>query len=176
MTVAYRVTPELRVKLKEPFGVLLRGSVSETMSQLRILVERERPPVVVSVGDTVSRNLHDAGVSTRVSVTDCRVMRKSIRPVTFQAKKTVCVKNPRGTITEEAVAAVRRALEGADEIHVVVDGEEDLLTLVAVLHAPEGAFVVYGQPREGVVVVRVTSEKKAEAAAFLGAMAVRKAK
>jgi uncharacterized protein (UPF0218 family) len=44
------------------------------------------------------------------------------------------------------------------------------------LYAPVGAFVVYGQPREGVVIVRVTLEKKAEAAGFLGAMAVRKAK
>jgi uncharacterized protein (UPF0218 family) len=103
-------------------------------------------------------------------------MRKPIEPSTFEAKKVVYVENPRGTITEEAAAAVRKALEGAEEVHLVVDGEEDLLTLVAVLHAPVGAFVVYGQPREGVVVVRVTSEKKAEAAAFLGAMAVRKAK
>jgi hypothetical protein len=43
---------------------------------------------------------------------------------------------------------------------VVVDGEEDLLTLVAVLHAPEKSLVVYGQPQEGIVVVRVTKQKK----------------
>jgi uncharacterized protein (UPF0218 family) len=176
MVVVYRVTAELRVKLKEPFGVLLRGSVSETMSKLRALAEKAKPPVVVSVGDTVSRNLHDVGIVPRLAITDCRSMRKSIKPSAFQGKKVVYVENPQGTITEEAAAAVRNALEGADEVHVVVDGEEDLLTLVAVLYAPVGAFVVYGQPHEGVVVVKVTSEKKAEAAAVLGAMAVRKAK
>jgi uncharacterized protein (UPF0218 family) len=176
MVVTFRITPELRTKFKEPFGTLLRGSFSETINKLRILVEREKPPVVVSVGDMVSRNLHAAGLSPRLSITDCKSMRKSIKPSTFEAKKTVCVENPQGTITEEAVAAVRKALESAEEVHVVVDGEEDLLTLVAVLYAPVGAFVVYGQPREGVVIVRVTLEKKAEAAGFLGAMAVRKAK
>jgi len=51
-----------------------------------------------------------------------------------------------------------------------VDGEEDLLTLVAVLHAPENSFIVYGQPREGVVIVKATREKKAEVAEILKAM------
>jgi len=31
---------------------------------------------------------------------------------------------------------------------------------VAVLHAPEKSLVVYGQPQEGIVVVRVTKQKK----------------
>jgi uncharacterized protein (UPF0218 family) len=52
----------------------------------------------------------------------------------------------------------------------VVDGEEDLLTLVAVLYAPENAVVVYGQPYEGIVLVKVSPEKKAEALEFLKAM------
>ena len=63
-----------------------------------------------------------------------------------------------------------------NHVHVVVDGEEDLLTLVAVLYAPEGSFVVYGQPYQGIIVVKVTPEKKAEAKALLNTMAVRKAK
>jgi uncharacterized protein (UPF0218 family) len=62
-------------------------------------------------------------------------------------------------------------------VHVVVDGEEDLLVLVAVLYAPVGGLVVYGQPGEGVVVVRVTDAKRAEALGILKGMEiVRKAK
>ncbi len=53
---------------------------------------------------------------------------------------------------------------------LLVDGEEDLLTLVAVLYAPENALVVYGQPNQGIVVVRVTSKKRAEAERIWGAM------
>jgi len=49
--------------------------------------------------------------------------------------------------------------------------------LITVLYAPENSLVVYGQPREGIVVVKVTPEKKASAANFLKAMKnVRKAK
>ena len=42
----------------------------------------------------------------------------------------------------------------------MVDGEEDLLALVAVLYAPQNSFVVYGQPHCGIVFVKVTSRRK----------------
>ena len=72
---------------------------------------------------------------------------------------------------------MREALESDQNVHIVVDGEEDLLTLIAVLYAPEKSLVVYGQPYVGIVVVEVTSEKQAEAKEILKAMkTVRKAK
>jgi uncharacterized protein (UPF0218 family) len=176
MTVAYSITSELRAKLKKPFGVLVRGSFSETVNKLKAMVAAEQPPLIISVGDTVSRNLHGCGMSPQLSITDCRVMRKSVEPASFEGKKTVCVKNPQGAITEEAILAVRKALRSNEGVHLLVEGEEDLLTLVAVFYSPENSLVVYGQPHEGVVVVKATPEKKAEAAEILGAMAVRKAK
>jgi uncharacterized protein (UPF0218 family) len=68
------------------------------------------------------------------------------------------------------MSMVREALLSEDHTHIVVDGEEDLLTLAAVLFAPDKAFVVYGQPHEGVVVVKVTEEKRAEAQELLDSM------
>jgi len=174
MGVVYAVTPELREKFKEPFGLLLRGTFSETMKQLSSVVKKEKPSRIVSVGDRVSRNLHEHGISPQLSITDNKSLRRRVEPATFQAKKVFHVKNPQGTITEEAIAAVREALRGEEEVHVIVDGEEDLLTLIAVLYAPENTFVLYGQPYEGVVVVKVTAEKKAEAEKFLEAMACSK--
>jgi uncharacterized protein (UPF0218 family) len=177
MSTAYRVTPELRVKFKEPFGVLIRGSFAETMDEMVKMVEREKPPKLVSVGDTVSRNLYERQMNPQLSITDNKRRRKEIKPRIFAGMRIVKVINPQGTITEEAIAVVRRALEGEERVHIIVDGEEDLLTIVAVLYAPEGSFVVYGQPFEGIVVVKVTSEKKAAAEEFLKAMKiVRKAK
>ena len=178
MAVIYCVTSELRKKFKEPFGLLLVGNFSETMTKLKVILEKEKPPVIVSVGDTVSRNLHSHGLKPSLSVTDNQSMRRRVKPSVFENTKIVHVKNPQGTITREAFAAVQKALEKSVEshVHVVVDGEEDLLTVVAVLHAPEGSLVVYGQPYKGIVVVKVTPEKKAEAKALLKAMAVRKAK
>jgi len=42
----------------------------------------------------------------------------------------------------------------------VIKGEEDLLTLPAILLAPLGAIVIYGQKDVGAVVVEVTEEIK----------------
>ncbi len=176
MAVAYNVTPELRVRLKKPFGILVRGSFAETMGKLDAIVEREKPPIIVSVGDAVSRNLHEHRLNPQLLITDNKRMRKRIKPRVFAAK-LFHVKNPQGTITEEAITAIKEALESDERVQIIVDGEEDLLTLVAVLHAPENSLVVYGQPYEGIVVVKVTSEKKAEAEEILKAMeTVRKAK
>jgi len=43
---------------------------------------------------------------------------------------------------------------------VHIKGEEDLLTLPAVLFAPLDSVVCYGQPGKGMVLVKVTEEKK----------------
>jgi uncharacterized protein (UPF0218 family) len=116
-------------------------------------------------------------MSPQLSITDNKRRRRKIKPRIFAGMRIVKVSNPQGTISEEAIAAVRQALEGEGRVHIIVEGEEDLLTIVAVLHAPEKSLVVYGQPFEGIVVVKVTSEKKVEAKNFLKAMkAVRKAK
>ena len=147
------------------------------MREMENRVEREKPPKIVSVGDTVSRNLHEHQITPQLSITDNKRRRKRIKPEVFADKTVVYVKNPQGTITEEAITAIKTALESDEHTHVIVDGEEDLLTLIAVLYAPESSLVVYGQPYAGIVVVKATSEKKAEAAEILKAMeTVRKAK
>jgi len=170
MVAKYNITPELRRKLKEPMGTLIRGSFIETMKRFKDIVEKEKPSNIISVGDTVSKNLAKNHMLPQLSIVDNRVMRRSIQPIPLAAKKTIYVKNPPGTITEEALKAIQEALKSNSRVKIVVDGEEDLLTLIAVLCAPENSFVVYGQPYEGVVVVKATQNKKAEVAEILKAM------
>jgi uncharacterized protein (UPF0218 family) len=147
------------------------------MGEMEKRVEREKPPMIVSVGDTVSRNLHEHQINPQLSITDNKCKRKIIKPRVFAGKKVVQVKNPQGTITEEAITAIKEALESHEPVHIIVDGEEDLLTLIAVLYASEKSLIVYGQPNVGIVVVKVTSQKKAEVTEILKAMeTVRKAK
>lgn len=177
MATRYRLTPELRKKLKRPIGALIRGSFNETMKKLKDLVEKESPLMIISVGDNVSKNLTENNMFPKLSIVDNKVMRKRIQPIALVADKTLYVKNPPGTITEEALATIQEALEHNCRVKIVVDGEEDLLTLAAVLHAPENSFVVYGQPLEGVVVIKVTEQKKKEVTEVLKAMEIfRKAK
>lgn len=167
MKILYILTPELRVKLKEPLGTLVKGSFSETIEKLEEMAEREEPTVIISVGDIVSKNLMKSQALPQLSIVDNKVMRRKIRQIQMKAEKTFHVKNPPGTITEEAVKAIQDALKSSQRIKIVVDGEEDLLTLIAILYAPLNSFVVYGQPNEGIVVVKVTPEKKAHVSEIL---------
>jgi uncharacterized protein (UPF0218 family) len=177
MPVAYVLTPEMRRKLKTPIGTLIRGTFSETTKQIKDILNREHPPALVTVGDTVTRNLVENQVLPKLSIVDNVVMREKTAPVRLLADAIVRVKNPAGTITDEAVSAVERALSGGERVGLIVEGEEDLLALPAVLYAPLNSLVVYGQPYEGVVVVRVTQEKKDEVAQTLKVMeTVRKTK
>ena len=170
MPTAYHVTPSVLAKFKEPFGTLIRGTYSETASKLKHSIEKEKPQITVTVGDAVTQNLHSYGITPQLSITDNKSMRKKIQPQTYPDKTLIKIRNPQGTITQEAITAIQTALQTNQPTHILVDGEEDLLTLIAVLYAPENALIVYGQPNEGLVTVKVTAQKRAEAQAILNAM------
>ncbi|MEM2117658.1 MAG: DUF359 domain-containing protein [Candidatus Bathyarchaeia archaeon] len=170
MPIKYSLTPELRIRLKKPLGTLIRGSFAETMKKFKEMVDKEKPACIISVGDTVSRNLVENRILPQLSIVDNRVMRRTAQPLPPTEHKIVNVRNPPGTITEEAFVTIQDALKTTWKTKIVVDGEEDLLTLIAILYAPENAFVVYGQPYEGIVVVKVTPDKKAEIASILKTM------
>jgi hypothetical protein len=177
MSIVYCLPADLRAKLRQPLGTLIQGSFAETMNKLRIMVQEEKPPCLVSVGDTVSKNLERSQIPPLLSIIDNKSMRRTTGPFPFTTGKTLHVRNPKGTITDEAIAAVRDSLSGNSPVRIVVDGEEDLLTLIAIQHAPDNSFVVYGQPYEGIVVTRATQLKKAEVAGILESMKkARKAK
>lgn len=87
-------------------------------------------------------------------------MRKPIQPIKVPADYSMYVKNPPGSITEESWIAIKNALKKDGVTKIIIDGEEDLLTVVAVLSAPINSFVIYGQPSVGIVVVKVTEKTR----------------
>jgi uncharacterized protein (UPF0218 family) len=170
MKAEYILTERLRVFLKEPFGTLIEGTPQQTISRLKTLLANEKPPRLVSVGDVVSRNLHAANLHPQLTIIDYISLRNQVMPKEAPVEKTVYVKNPQGTISSQALAVIKAALEENVHTHIVVEGEEDLLTLAAVLYAPLGSFVVYGQPYVGIVVVHASAAKKAQVKEFLKEM------
>jgi len=146
--------------LKAPLGLLIQGSFKYTTERLKELVDERNPKKLIAVGDRVSRNIIEKGMHLDVAVVDNKVMRKPIAPIKFKAEKTYWVSNPAGTLTDEAWQAIEEAVNYNGQVKVLVDGEEDLLALVAVLSAPENSMVIYGQPRRGIVVVNVTEATK----------------
>lgn len=75
------------------------------------------------------------------------------------------VKNPAGCITPELSREVLNSLSSfaqssQQKFYLHVEGEEDLATVAAVLHAPLGSLVYYGQPNQGLVEIEVNEAIK----------------
>ncbi len=159
-----KLPDEVRPLLKRPLGQLF-SSVTTAIEYLQQL----RPTRLIAVGDIVTADLIEAGLKLDVAVVDFVVMRSPVdkkirRTIDSFDVKIVRVKNPAGTITQELRAVLD---EAKPPIKIIVDGEEDLATLPAVLSAPLGSVVVYGQPYEGIVIVEVTESKRREFEALL---------
>ena len=160
-----RLPADLRGEFKEPFGPLYTDAE-------RLLADAGTP--IVAVGDVVTYHLRRAGRVPDVAVIDGLTKRSAvgeeIRRALSDPESRRDVVNPAGAITEALVAALRDSLAEDGPVTVVVDGEEDLATLPAVVAAPTGASVVYGQPDEGMVLVEVNEETKSEMRSLLRRM------
>lgn len=116
--------------------------------------------MVVAVGDKVSSTLISLGIKAKLYIYDEKTKRTFSEKTKTPVEQVVLVKNPAGTLTDESLEAIKKALESETSVAIKVEGEEDLLTLPVILYAPLNSLVVYGQPDEGVVLVRVTNERK----------------
>lgn len=149
--------------LKNPLGKLYRGNGTECVEAMRD--ELEKAEKVVAIGDMTAFYLLKSSIIPDLAVVDNKTKRARIPDQVLQSLdhnsyKRMEVKNPPATLTKELIELIRDSLAGEERVKIVVEGEEDLATLPAILYAPTGSVVVYGQPDEGSVLVRATPEMK----------------
>ena len=146
--------------LKQPFGMLVLDKEVTKQKVASMLKDSRR---IIAVGDATTKRLISFGIVPDVAIIDGRERRsRTTYPVNYLAKELRC-RNPAGTISNDAVKVLEVALKTASPARVFVDGEEDLLALPAFALAPVGSVVVYGQPLEGLVVVKITLAKQKQA-------------
>ena len=163
-----RLTKQLRSELKRPLGRLLPDPGTSKEEVLGLL---ERTGTVITVGDRTTERLLGYGIMPAVQIVDGYERREkrpgpSVPPDTAVSR----AKNPQGTISPEADAAVKQAMGSGQPVRIEVDGEEDLLVLPACLYAPLHSAILYGQPGEGLVLVWVTPEIRNKAKSLLSMM------
>ncbi len=144
------ITPLLREELKKPLGELVADAESVPRGRL-----------LVSVGDTASDTLLSSGREPKMIVYDGRARRREIGVsgnIRSYDADEYSVANPPGTLNEDAFTVFKAVFAAERPGKVFVEGEEDLTALAAIVEAPDGALVVYGQPDEGLVVVEVGEE------------------
>jgi len=171
--VTLRLPKELRAKLKKPFGTLYRGNETTCIEDIKR--DFASPTKLISVGDVVTFYLIKSGTIPDIGIVDEMVMRKPAPREMIEGTKMPgftmrSADNPAGRITEELILAIQEAMKSDRPVRIFVHGEEDLAALPAIILAPLSSVVIYGQPKEGVVVVNVTDAKKDETKAVLQQM------
>ena len=86
---------------------------------------------------------------------------------------SVNVRNEAGTITDELINAIEKAIYSNKTTKIIVDGEEDLATLPVIKLCENGAKVIYGMPDRGMVVVDVNQQTKERTNRLLERMLVK---
>jgi len=166
---------ELRSSLKEPLGRLYKGNGLEciTAMEKELLFAKK----VVAIGDMTAFYLLKASIVPDLLVVDNKTKRMQVSDhitemLDHESYKTIRVKNPAATISKDLIDLIQDSLNSDEHVKIVVEGEEDLATLPAILYAPMGSVVVYGQPNEGSVLVNVTPERKLYIEEFMKRMIV----
>lgn len=149
--------------LKKPFGVLIPDS---TLSKEIIQSTIGKSQRIVTVGDATTERIISFGIAPDLVIVDGKERRfQRPYPSGLPPFEVEC-ENPAGTISDQAIGVIQKAFCHLPST-ILVHGEEDLLLLPAVLFAPIGSLVLYGQPSEGIVAVTVTQEKKNSASEFV---------
>ena len=168
--VALALPAKLRPVLRKPFGVLYTGTGIDTIQKLAS--DLGSPTKLISVGDVTTFYLLESDIMPDVCVVDDRTKREPasnhvVLGTNHEAFTTISVDNPPGVITEDLINAIDESLRSDQHVRLFVRGEEDLAALPAILMAPIGSVVLYGQPNEGVVLVKITESKKDEIRSLL---------
>ncbi len=166
---------EMRDELKKPLGVLYRCHGVECVERMAEHLKNAKR--LIAVGDITTFYLLKASFTPDLMIVDHKTKRSPVedfvkRRDLDKSYRIISVENPPGTLTEELLDAVNRSLNGCTPTEIIVDGEEDLAALPAILYAPVGSAVVYGQHSVGSVLVMVTPEKKSEIERIMGRMIV----
>jgi uncharacterized protein (UPF0218 family) len=162
---------EGREGLKSPKGDLFHTKDGSPQQRVIERIEKEESTLVLAIGDVTTSTLLDEGYTPNVMVID-GITKRGVYERKFNAEIEYLVYNPAATIYPEAWSAIDTAIHHRQPTLISVDGEEDLLGFPAVLLAPEGSVVLYGQPDEGVVWIPVNRENKKLARELLEQMPI----
>ena len=156
----YIIDESLREEFRKVIGKLIRDE-KELFGELK---ERD---IIVSIGDMITYTLLKNGFSPDIAIVDFRHRRKGIddhmrRIIESFGDEKIHARNPPSTITSDLIDSIKRgySISKRKKVLIVVEGEEDLSSLPAILLAPEGVTIIYGLPDKGIVLIDVTEKEK----------------
>ncbi len=141
---------KIREELKKPLGILIKDP---EVTKENVLKKIPKNTFIITVGDATTEKMIKFGLIPSLQIVDAMEKRNKRKLPQGEAKTVFVCSNPAGEITEQSMLAIKKAYSGAPPVRIIVNGEEDLLVLPAVLYSPDNSVVMYGQPNEGLVLV-----------------------
>lgn len=179
-TKTLKLPENLREKLRRPLGKIIVGRENELEKTARKLLHyinimEWKPVMFLAVGDIIAMSLERVGFYPQVKIIDLKSRRKMLEAGPVSSRLATRLINNPGTISGEAVAVLQKAIKQClgypqDKRFrqtIIIAGEEDLITLPAILLAPLNSVVLYGQMDLGAVIVQVNEETKKNAQQIL---------
>lgn len=147
----------LREELRKPLG-----GVYKNIHQVIKLIKAVNPFMIIAVGDVVVDSLLINNIDPEVKIIDFKSRRKDFfltqgEKDLLKQKKYI---NKPGTLNLITTDKLKKLIHDNNHSWLVVEGEEDLLTLPAILFAPLNSLVLYGHWQYGVIGIRITEKVK----------------
>ncbi len=166
-----RMTPEVEVELKEPFGRLVEGPENDhsvAISSAMTEIGEVKGPII-AVGDVTVLSMQQFGIMPDIALVDGLTKRMPWEPFNKIDESgydnVMGCESPAGIITEALLVCCESSItnwhaDGSSSL-IKINGEEDLAPLILHPLAPLGSVIIYGQPGKGVV-IRWTEEDSKE--------------
>ncbi len=150
-----KLPENIREQFKTPLGVLLPEDKADKEHILEFLTDDS---YIVTVGDRTTEKMIEYDLIPSLQIVDGQEKRKKRDLPKLENITTLTCDNPAATIAESSIDLIKKAFTAKPPVRILVNGEEDLLVIPVCIHAPENAIIMYGQPNEGLVIVKVTQE------------------
>ena len=156
------ISPDARKYLSKPLGELYPPENLDLLRNILFEIRRGGRNIIASVGDRVTKTLIDWDIIPDIAVVDCMERRRPVNIVDEKRFKEVFyVDNMRGYINMAIKDLVRKVLS-LKPVLIKVGGEDDLVGIPIIYSLDNGDVMIYGQPKQGIVLVRVTPTLKNE--------------
>ena len=163
-----KLPDNLREQLKIPLGLLLLESEANKKNIQNHISENS---FIITVGDRTTEKMIEFGLIPSLQIIDGQEKRiKRNIPENFDVSTLLRCDNPAAEITNQSIETIKKAFVSQTPVRITVNGEEDLLVIPVCIHAPENSVVMYGQPNEGLVIVKITPEIRNKTQKLLDSM------
>ncbi len=148
--------------LKEPFGILIHDDEITKEKIFSFIKDSEK---IITVGDTTTKKFLDFGFIPNLSIIDNKEKRIVVSdPIEYRVDEQIFCKNKPGELDIHVIDIVKKLISlDFDRIQIIIDGEEDIVALPLFVNAPDNWTIFYGQPNEGMVVVKMDKNTRERA-------------